>query len=175
MIKEKTVTLDVRPILATGVDPFEEIMKNLKVLKDDETLLVVNTFEPVPLIMKLKNQGYSCEVKRPEDGTVHTYLTKISDNIETETSEKEHTNIINFEDALEKFKGKITEVDVRPLEMPLPMVTILEEVEKLKAGEALFVFHKRLPQYLLPELEKRGYNYVSKEKDENNINFIIFK
>ncbi len=67
------------------------------------------------------------------------------------------------------------EIDVRDLEMPMPMVTVLEELEKLSDGEALYVHHKRLPQYLLPELENRGFKLVTKPVDENNMKLIIYK
>ncbi len=50
MEKSKIIELDVRPILAKGVDPFEAIMAELKKMNDDQTLLVINTFEPVPLL-----------------------------------------------------------------------------------------------------------------------------
>ncbi len=55
------------------------------------------------------------------------------------------------------------------------MVATLEALEKLNEGEALYVHHKRLPRYLLPELENRGYKLVKKPIDENNLKLIIFK
>jgi uncharacterized protein (DUF2249 family) len=69
----------------------------------------------------------------------------------------------------------MVELDVRHLEMPMPMVTILESLETLKKGEALYVHHQRLPQYLLPELEDRNYIWASKIVDEGNTKLIIFK
>ena len=55
IMKNNTIiSLDVRPILEKGVDPYHAIMDNLKVLADDETLLIINSFEPVPLLNKLK-------------------------------------------------------------------------------------------------------------------------
>jgi len=66
-------------------------------------------------------------------------------------------------------------LDVRHLEMPMPMVTILESLEPLKEGEALFVNHQRLPRFLLPELENRRYIWASKVVDEGNTKLIIFK
>ena len=82
---------------------------------------------------------------------------------------------MTFEQAEEKYKGKMHEIDVRDLEMPMPMVTILQEVEKIADDEVLYVHHKRLPQYLLPELETRDWHYVNKEVDEDNMKFIIYK
>lgn len=177
-IMERTniVELDVRPILEGGVDPFEAIMGKLKQMSDDQTLLIINTFEPVPLLNILKNKGYEYEVERPESGIVHTYMRKA---VVAETSESNEPavsgNKPTFEEIETKYSGQMKEVDVRYMEMPMPMVTILEELENIGTSNALYVHHKKLPQYLLPEMEDRGYSYVHKEIDENNLKLIIYK
>ena len=170
----KIIELDVRPILSSGVDPFEKIMETLNEINDEDTLKIINTFEPVPLINKLKTQGYTHKTERPDNGEVHTFLSKI-DNFSKVEDLKEETTDLSFEELETKYAGKLKEVDVRDLEMPMPMVTILEEIEKLTSGEALFVHHKRLPQYLLPELEDRNFTLAEKEIDENNLKLIIYK
>jgi len=171
----ETIELDVRPSLASGVDPFNLIMDKLNELNDKQQLLIINTFEPIPLLNILKGKGYQYETTRPTDGVVHTLLFKV-ENIEKEVEVKTvDKKDWSFEDALKAFEGKMTEVDVRHLEMPLPMVTILEEVEKIGGSEALFVHHKKLPQYLIPELENRGFAFVTNEIDDQNIKLIIYK
>lgn len=174
MRKDIIVELDVRPILAGGTDPFDAIMAKLKTMDESHTLKIINTFEPIPLLNILKKKGYDYETERPEDGVVHTYLEK-SDGDKKEVEKVDEGEQLSFEDAEEKFVGKMTEIDVRDLEMPMPMVTILEEIEKIGKGNALYVHHKKLPQYLIPEMEDRGYKWVSNEVDENNIKLIIFK
>ncbi len=175
MKKEKVIELDVRPILAKGVDPFEAIMAKLKTMNDDETLLIINTFEPIPLLNILKKKGYEYETVRPDDGTVHTYLEKAEGEVLEKTKEKESFNEADFKQMEQRFAGKMTEIDVRDMEMPMPMVTILNEIEKIKPDHALYVHHKKLPQYLIPEMEDRGYKWVSEEIDDSNIKLIIFK
>ncbi len=176
MNKENLVTLDARPILDGGVDPFEEIMKTLKSMNDDQTLLVINTFEPIPLLNLLKKKGYEYEVERPEPGVVYSYLRKSGDAVKEEPEEdKTDGGEVDFESVERQFAGKMKEVDVHEMEMPMPMVTILEELEKLKEGEALYVHHKQLPQYLLPELENRGFKHAERKIDDNNLKMIIFK
>jgi uncharacterized protein (DUF2249 family)/predicted HTH domain antitoxin len=176
MNKTNVVTLDVRPVLAGGVDPFDEIMKTLKGMKDEQTLLIINTFEPIPILNILKKRGYEYETERPEPGIVHTYLHKTGagpasgDVLEIKAGEADDFGTIES-----RFEGKMKVIDVRDLEMPMPMVTVLEELEKLAEGEALYVHHKRLPQYLLPELENRSFKLVQKPVDENNLKLIIYK
>ncbi|MCF6183815.1 MAG: DUF2249 domain-containing protein [Bacteroidales bacterium] len=175
MKKDKIVKLDVRPILETGTDPYHAIMETLKTMSENETLLIINTFEPVPILNKLKSQGYEYEVERPDENTVYTYLSKNENNKEPEQTENEKNSEFTFEEAEKKYAGKMHEIDVRDLEMPMPMVTILEEIEKISDDEVLYVHHKRLPQYLLPELKTRGWKYVNKEVDKDNMKFIIYK
>lgn len=176
MEKKNIVTLDVRPVLSEGVDPFDEIMKTIKRMKEEETLLIINTFEPIPLLNILQKRGYIYQTERPEPGIVHCYLQKAGPVTPTdEVTEVKGNEIDDFGSIETRFKGKLTEIDVREMEMPMPMVATLEALEKLNEGEALYVHHKRLPQYLLPELENRGYKLVKKPIDENNLKLIIYK
>jgi len=175
MNKENVVTLDARPILEGGVDPFDQIMKTLKEMRDDQTLLIINTFEPIPILNILKKRGYDFETERPEPGVVHCYLRKTGEAVTEAPSNTPVTAEVGFEEIESRFKGKMKEVDVRELEMPMPMVTILEELEKMPEGEALYVHHKRLPQYLLPELENRQFKLVEKPIDDDNLKLIIYK
>lgn len=70
---------------------------------------------------------------------------------------------------------KIREIDVRDLEMPLPMVTILKELEEMGENEALYVHHKKVPQYLLPELAERNFRTWAAEVDDQNVKLLIHK
>ncbi|MCK5856441.1 MAG: DUF2249 domain-containing protein [Bacteroidales bacterium] len=176
MERTNIVDLDVRPILDSGVDPFNVIMDGLKNLNEGETLKIINTFEPIPLLNIIKKKGYEFESERPEEGVVHTYLKKIEGDVVAEEvapiiSDRELT----YEDLERKYEGKLSEIDVRDLEMPMPMVTILEAIETLDEGHALYVHHKRLPQYLLPELKEREFDYKSQEVDADNMKLIIYR
>ena len=59
--------------------------------------------------------------------------------------------------------------------MPSPMKTILENIEVLPKGQALYVHHKRVPQFLLPELKKRNYHYTYKTINPDYTILIIYK
>ncbi len=54
-------TIDARPLIAAGDEPFEAIMAAVASLGDDEDLVVLAPFEPVPLEGVLGSQGYSYE------------------------------------------------------------------------------------------------------------------
>jgi uncharacterized protein (DUF2249 family) len=58
--------------------------------------------------------------------------------------------------------------------MPLPMMTILEALDTLAAGTALYVYHKRIPVFLLPELAQRKFDYRIKEISAGEVHLLIF-
>ena len=69
----KFKTLDVRPMLAKGIEPFSRIRESIDALKPDEGLLVIAPFLPSPLIEKLGIEGFESRVERQVGGgwTVH--------------------------------------------------------------------------------------------------------
>ena len=173
----KIQTIDVRPILNGGTDPFNHIMKAVNKLPDGFVLALVNSFEPTPLIRILNNKGFASLV-RTEDGVVKTYFTKSADEVKPVEKEAGLCTALSLK-ALDikkiEFGSQCKEIDVRNLEMPLPMVTILNELEALASGEALYVHHKKIPQYLLPELEERKVSVWMAEIEEGNVKLLIHK
>ena len=79
-----------------------------------------------------------------------------------------------FVNKRQQYEGRMVRINVKELPMPQPMMTILAELERLREGMALFVEHKRVPKFLLPELKERGYNIVHQET-ANGVNLIIYK
>ncbi|NHZ86984.1 MAG: DUF2249 domain-containing protein [Planctomycetia bacterium] len=172
----KTVTLDVRPTIQSGADPFSEIMETVQKLGDDDTLQIINIFEPIPLINKLTNEGFNSWTERPEEGVVHTFFKKQGESSETSeipTVVKSDTE--SFQQKLALFGDKKRVIDVRHLEMPEPMVNILTELENLADDHVLFVEHKKIPKFLLPELRNRNYEILSHKIDSDHIQFLIYK
>ena len=173
--KENIIQMDVRPVIKAGNDPFKEIMAAVKELSDDAVLQIINVFEPIPLINNLRDKGYASFTERPNEGEVHTFFKKTAESKVEDTHQQEHTDLSAFELKVAEFGENIKTIDVRHLEMPMPMATILEEIEVLPENYGLYVHHKRIPQFLLPELKKRGYSILSNELDEENLNLIIYK
>ena len=61
-------TLDVRPVLATGDEPFSKIRESIEALGDNEGLSVIAPFLPSPLIEKLGSEGFETRVERQVGG-----------------------------------------------------------------------------------------------------------
>ena len=170
---DQIIDFDVRPIIDEGKDPLGMITAKVKSIPTGGVLKIINSFEPTPLIALLEKQGFESFVDPVEDQLVDTYFYK-KKNGAIKLEEKEN-NSEGWEELVKKFDGKIQTVDVRSLEMPQPMMTILESIGKLPEEHALFVYHKRIPVFLLPELKERKFDYRIKEEAPNEVRLLIFK
>ncbi len=171
---DNIIELDVRPVIETGKDPLNIIMREVKELKAGQVLKIINTFEPTPLMHLLDKQGFESYAEIISDELVNTYFyKKTSKPLEVETNNTQWSE--NWDEMLKRFDGKLETVDVRELQMPLPMHTILEALETLPADKALFVYHKRIPVFLLPELEERKFSYRIKEISDAEVYLLIYK
>lgn len=56
-------SLDVRPMMAAGQEPFAAIMEVVGVLKPDEELELLAPLEPIPLYQVLGARGFSHETE----------------------------------------------------------------------------------------------------------------
>lgn len=165
MNTEKIVELDVRPILASGKDPFMDIMGKVKELKNGETLMIINTFEPVPLYTVLGKKGFGHKSVN-ENGEWKIYFFKESNS----SAEEEVSG-----NSKPEFNEEIFELDVRNLEPPEPMVKILETLPKLSDDTILLVHHHREPLMLYDKLIERGYNAVANKIEDNYYKIVITK
>lgn len=177
--EEKVHPLDVRSELADGKDPFPSIMKALEQVPPEGALKLINSFEPIPLIRKLERKGYGHYVEEKGKELVITYFRKKGDEGTTEITKKRSKGeqVESDPDRMrEEYGEQAAFIDVRGLEMPEPMMRILEHLRQMPSGEGLYVQHERVPRYLLPELEQEGFSYAMKEvADEEDVRLFIFR
>ena len=171
--EQEIVELDVRPVIESGKDPFNIITGKIKQLQNGEVLKLVNSFEPVPLIQIFSKQGFEYYVETINENLVNTYFRKMPGTKTAEAPPEKTAG--DWNELKKRFENNIVTIDVRHLEMPLPMMAILEALEKLPADDALFVYHKRIPMFLLPELAERKFDYRIKETGEGEVHLLIFK
>lgn len=169
------ITLDVRPTLAGGVDPLQIILHQVKQMQPGQVLKLVNTFEPVPLLKVLGRQGFDSFVEHLEQDLVITWFYKSSEDSISETESVIASTELDWDQAMKRFEGKLQMLDVRHLEMPMPMHAILDALNALTAESALFVFHKKMPVFLLPELTDLGFQFRSRELGPGEVHLLIFK
>lgn len=172
--KNQIIDLDVREVLAEGKDPLNLILDKVKSVQAGEALKVINTFEPIPLIIMLKKQGFEVYSDVISTDLVETYFFKNSNETTIDVQPKEGAGS-GWDEIIKRFENNLVTVDVRHLEMPQPMLTILSELDQLPAEKALFVYHKRIPVFLLPELSDRKMDYRIQEISEGEVHLLIFK
>lgn len=69
-------SLDVRPLLANGIEPFPRVMEAVARLGAGDSLTLVTPFLPSPLIEKLQSEGFEARPTRRTDGAWETRLRK---------------------------------------------------------------------------------------------------
>lgn len=70
--EERTRALDVRDVDGS---PFDAIVGALEALSEDETLVLINSFEPEPLYDVLEARGYTHETTRVADDEWHVSIS----------------------------------------------------------------------------------------------------
>ncbi|QLG47650.1 DUF2249 domain-containing protein [Natrinema halophilum] len=63
-------------------------------------------------------------------------------------------------------------IDVRSLGPPQPLARTLETLAELPAETVLVQRNDRVPQFLFPKLDDRGYAYETVERDEEVVTVI---
>lgn len=154
--------LDVRPSLASGVDPFSLIMKNIDTLKDGEILHLINTFEPLPLYNVLAKRGFS-HFTENIDGIFNVYFFKNDVGYDTQADEKPSFSKIDT----------VVEIDVRELTPPEPMMVILEKLRDMDEKSILLVHHHREPMMLYEKLDEIGWEAVTNKINDNYFKVVI--
>ncbi|MBC5994508.1 DUF2249 domain-containing protein [Pontibacter cellulosilyticus] len=170
--QESMIELDVCEDIATGNDPFLKIMDAVEQVNGSNALKLINSFEPTPLISILQKRGYTSYVEEIKPDLVHTYfwLEKIAAGAPVTPAP-----VIDFNVMVNDYEGRLRHLDVRHLEMPQPMIAILGELETLPPQEALHVTHRKVPQFLLPKLQERGFALALKEVGPNEVHLLIYK
>ncbi len=134
------MTLDVRPILASGRDPLADVLGALERLADDGALLLTAPFAPRPLVALLGGRGYRTAVS----GTDGVFEVEIL------------------------AAGAPDPLELRELEAPGPLEAVLAASAELEVGAALIARVPRIPRMLLPHLDERGLGWTVVERSDGS-------
>lgn len=162
------VVVDVRDELRAGREPFSQIMGSLRIRPEHGALCVRAIFEPVPLyaVMQRQHLAHWTERLADDDWKVWFY---------PETAEQPEPAVQSAaaEESVSDLEANVIVLDVRGLEPPVPMMRTLEALEQLPQGATLVQLNVRVPQFLLPLLEQRGFSYEIREQDEDLVRLFI--
>lgn len=168
------IDFDVRPILEQGNDPLKLIMNKIKELPSTRILRIINSFIPTPLMKLLSDKGFESYAERVKEDVFHIYIHQTEKATPLIVKENQET-IESWDNVWAKFQDNLVEIDVRNLEMPSPMEAILHALQTLEKGKALFVYHKRVPMYLLPELAEMNFRVAINKLSESDLRLLIYK
>lgn len=143
-------TLDVRPILAEGGEPFQAIMAAVESLAPGQGLTLLAPFKPVPLFTVLERKGFLHQVSELEGGDFEVrFIPRATEVLASEDIEDDG-----------EWPEPVRNFDFSDLDPPQPMVRILSELETMSPGEVMFAVLAREPLFLFPELTKRGHKWA---------------
>lgn len=145
--------LDVRPILASGRDPFSTVMQAAAGVPVNGVMVVVAPFDPVPLRRVLETSGFSSDAVAHGPGEWEVTFRR--DAAETlmpgaVESRPERRTARVWNDQHE------THVDVRGLDNGVAVQAVLEALDATPSGYTLIAHLDRNVDALYPELARRN-------------------
>ena len=146
-------TLDVRPILKSGGEPFSVIMQTVATLAPAQGLRLLVTFEPTPLFNVLGGRGFSHEARQVGQDDWEILFTRAGRGVGAAASASAAPSAVTDQ----AWNAPTAQLDNRGLMPPEPMVRILEKLEQMRPGQVLEAFNDREPLFLYPELQARGH------------------
>lgn len=163
---EKVVEVDVREDLRSGKEPFSRIMAARREVPEGGVLLLRAIFEPVPLYAVMARQGFDHATERLADDDWRVWFYPA-------TGEPEEATLRARPATAPAAEEGVVVLDVRNLEPPEPMVRTLAALEELPPGGTLVQLNVRVPQFLLPRLEERGFRYEIREQAPDLVRVFI--
>lgn len=194
---EKIVEIDVREDLRSGKEPFSRIMAARAEVSEGGALSLRAIFEPVPLYTVLGKQGFLHHTEQlgDEDWRVWFYrpletdvsaasgaarasdasgpFPRASDSSGTSPDRSADQGAGSGAGPQHEEGGDIVVLDVRDLEPPEPMVRTLAALETLPEEQTLLHINRRVPLFLLPQLEERGFDYEIREQEPGLVRVFI--
>lgn len=161
-MSKTTILVDVREDIRRGREPFSKIMNAAAGLDENQKLLLLAPFEPVPLVSMLGKQGFQHTATKNQAGDWEVVFVRKG----TPEAGQQHARsaTAHQSNVCGSKAGQIIEVDARGLEPPLPMVKILEALAALPDKAVLRGRTDRRPIHLYAQLEERGFTAKTLEE-----------
>lgn len=163
-------TLDVRPLIRDGREPFTLLMTAAAAVADGDGLVIEAPFNPLPLRAMLERKGLASYAERlaPDHWRVYCLRGEAA-------PPKEMPPVSSDFGATVWRDHDGVHIDVRALEAPAPMLAILQLTDGPGHGGRIIVHHRRDPLYLYPELAERGWSWQRIEGEPGEIRLVLTK
>lgn len=162
---ERIVEVDVREDLRAGREPFSRIMASRREVPEGGALCVRAIFEPVPLYDVLGAQGLDHHTERLAEDDWRVWFFAAPGRAPAPQPAPPPVSA-------EQEDGAVV-LDVRGLEPPEPMLRTLAALEELPEGGTLVQINVRVPEFLLPLLDERGFVYQIREQEPGLVRVVI--
>lgn len=184
MADHEPLVIDVREDLRQGRQPLGRIMQTVKALAGGQDLILLTTFEPVPLYKVLSLRGldhsarqlpggdWAVRFTRRKRGASRTPARPPASPPKTDRTQPAPAN--GGEAPLES-EARWARLDNRGLEPPEPMIRTFGALNELPDGQVLEIHNDRRPMFLYPHLEERGFHYQTVDQDDGSAFVRIWK
>lgn len=163
------IHLDVRPLLASGRDPFADIMARVPEVPPNGFLLIDAPFDPAPLRRVLAGKGFT-SVGRPVGPGHWRICFRRTEGGAVLPSPPPKPGAVWRE-------GNVVHIDVRGMMPPGPLNAVLRLIESsgVESGgaPAIMAHFDRDPVPLYAELEQRGWDCVAKQNHGDEFRLIL--
>ncbi len=179
----RTVELDVRPFHERGEEPFPAIMEAVAGLGPDDTFVLVNSFEPLPLYGVMARLGFTHRAEELGSGAWRITFQKGSAVAAAPAGRAGGAASPagaggargGGGPATAGPAGRVIELDNRGLAPPEPMVRVLDAAAELRPGDRLVVRNDRRPLFLYPELAERGLCHHTEDLPDGTVRVVIWR
>ncbi len=162
MDEARILDVDVRDDLRSGREPFARIMSARRELPRDGVLRLRAIFEPRPLYGVMAAQGLDHWTERLADDDWRIWFFAADGDASSAAGPAVEPEAGAEGD--DTSGDGVVVLDVRGLEPPEPMVRTLAALEELDAGATLVHINERVPRFLLPKLEERGFAWEVRQQ-----------
>ncbi len=163
-------SLDARPLLERGEEPFGAISKAVRDVPVGSVFQLEAGFEPVPLYDALGRQGFDHWTEKLADDHWRVVFLRVREAGADKASEP-----APMDGDWESMASAEVTIDVSELVPPEPMMKILATLEDLPDGSTLLVHHVRRPMHLYPQLDDLGYGHMTRDIGPGQVEVLIHK
>lgn len=168
---EAPLVIDVREELRAGRQPLRRIMDAARGVLAGRDLILLSTFEPIPLYGVLALRGFSHEARQLPGGDWEVRFLRRG---RAAAARPRPAEAAPSTGAVPKGLSWVR-LDNRGLEPPEPMVRTFSALGSLGSGQALEIHNDRRPAFLYPHLQERGFSYETVDAADGSARVRIWR
>jgi len=150
------IQIDVRPLLAKGIDPLQTVLESAAAVPADGVLRLAAPFDPQPLRRILAGKGFSSLARRQGDG--HWQITFRRDGAGVLDGDQSPPQESCPGTGQTEIDGEGNHyLDLRGQTPPQPLLAVLRLCSGLDETAVVVIRLDRDPIYLYPELAEIGW------------------